>query len=126
MPSSLWRSRFTPSTLFCSSMLRWIAPSASTVTRLSASGRSSPQSQKSTAWWASTSNGRSGERRPAQRGACAWISSSSDLPSIWIPPRGNSQSSAPRYQSFIASVFWNRVGLGSRETAIRAMLLCRM
>jgi hypothetical protein len=27
------------------------------------------------------------------------------LPSIWIPPSGNSQSSARRYQSFIANVF---------------------
>ena len=43
-----------------------------------------------------------------------------------MPPSGKSQSSAPRYQSFIASVFWNRVGLGSWETAIRATLLCRM
>ena len=68
----------------------------------------------------------SGETFPAHRGACARISSWSDLPSICIPPRGNSQSSEPRYQSFIASVFWKRVGLGSSETAIRAMLLCRM
>ncbi len=65
-------------------------------------------------------------RWPAHRGAWARISSSSDLPSIWMPPSGKSQSSAPRYQSFIASVFWNRVGLGSCETAIRATLLCRM
>ena len=35
IPSSLWRSRLTPSTLFCSSRLRWTAPSPSTVTRLS-------------------------------------------------------------------------------------------
>jgi hypothetical protein len=26
----------------------------------------------------------------------------------------------------VARVFWNRVGLGSRETAISATLLCRM
>ena len=99
---------------------------ASRVTRFSGRGRSSPHSQKSTAWWASTSNGIPGETRPAQRGALARICSASDLPSIWIPPSGNSQSSAPRYQSFRARVFWNRVGLGSLDTAISARLLCRM
>ena len=53
-------------------MLRWIAPSASTVTRLSGCGRSSPQSQKSTAWCARTSNGQV-RREPAgpSRRLCA-------------------------------------------------------
>ena len=103
-----------------------MAPSRSSVTRLSGSGRSSPQSQKSTAWCARTSKGRSGESLPAHRGAWAWISSSSDLPSICMPPRGKSQSSAPRYQSFIASVFWNLVGLGSarRPSGRRCCAAC--
>ena len=67
-----------------------------------------------------------GENFPAQRGAPLRTCSASDLPSIWIPPSGKSQSSAPRYQSLRASVFWNRVGFGSFDTAISARLLCRM
>ena len=63
-------------------------PSPSSVTRLSGSGRSSPHSQKSTAWWASTSNGIPGETLPAQRGASLRTCSASDLPSIWMPPSG--------------------------------------
>ena len=63
-------------------------PSLPSVTRFSGSGRSSPHSQKSTAWWASTSNGISGETLPAQRGAFARICSVSDLPSICMPPSG--------------------------------------
>ena len=88
IPSSLCRSRFTPSMLFFSSMRRVTVPSLPRVTRLSGCGRSSPHSQKSTPWWASTANGMSGESLPAQRGACARICVSSDLPSIWMPPSG--------------------------------------
>ncbi len=126
MPRSLCESRFSPSMLFFSSSARWMSPLPSSVTRLPGCGRSSPHSQKSTAWWASTSNGMSGEASPAQRGASPLIWSESDLPSIWMPPSGNSQSSAPRYQSFSARVFWNCVSFGSLETAISARLLCRM
>ncbi len=42
----------------------WMPPSLRRVTRFVASGRSSPHSQKSTAWWASTSNGMPGETLP--------------------------------------------------------------
>ena len=63
-------------------------PSLRSVTRLSGSGRSSPHSQKSTAWWASTSNGIPGDNLPAHRGAPLRTWSVSDLPSIWMPPSG--------------------------------------
>ena len=43
-----------------------------------------------------------------------------------MPPHGKSVSSPLRYQSLSASVFWNRVRLGSFESAIIATLLCRM
>lgn len=112
--------------LFFSSRARWTSPFPSRVTRFSGWGRSSPHSQKSTAWWAITSNGMSGESSPAQWGASPLIWSESDLPNIWMPPSGKSQSSAPRYQSFRARVFWKRVLFGSFETAISARLLCRM
>ena len=97
------------------------------VTRLSGSGRSSPHSQKSTAWWASTSNGISGDTLPAQRGASAadllgvGLAEHLDAAERVVPvvgARGTSRCSA--------SVFWNRVGFGSFDTAISARLLCRM
>ena len=66
---------------------RWIRPSPSTVTRLSGRGRSSVESQKSTAWRATSSSDQCGANlvspgfSPRNIGAC-------DLPTIWMLPSG--------------------------------------
>ena len=57
--------------LFFSSIVRRTVPSCSRVTRFSGAGRSSPHSQKSTAWWAMTSNGASGDSLLARPGCPA-------------------------------------------------------
>ena len=69
--------------------LRWrtISPRAFSVTRLSGSGRSSDVSQKSSACRAMVSSGMFGFHT-AQSGASPFSISPSDLPSVWMCPRG--------------------------------------
>ena len=69
-------------------------PSRASVTRLPGRGRSSVESQKSTACWATSSSDQFGANRvspgfsPRNIGAC-------DLPTIWMFPSGKSKSSPP-------------------------------
>ena len=70
-------------------------PSARSVTRFSGRGRSSVESQKSTAWFATSRSVRSGA-------SLVWIGfspryiSACDLPTIWMLPSGYSTSSPPK------------------------------
>ena len=50
----------------------------------------------------------------------------SNLPTNEMCPIGYSHSREPKYKSFTASVFWNTVGFGQRETAIRTELIWPM
>ena len=74
----------------CSTSL--IVPSGRSVILLSASGRSSLDSQKSIECLATSPYGVGGAH-PSPRGAAPLICQSSDLPSIWMLPIGYCQCS---------------------------------
>ena len=70
-------------------------PSRSSVTRFSGRGRSSVDSQKSTAWVAMSRRTRVGASFVSIGFSPRYISSV-DLPTIWMLPIGYSKSSVPK------------------------------
>ena len=70
-------------------------PSSRSVTRLSARGRSSVESQKSSAWRATSSSVHCGASLVCS-GFSPRYMSADDLPTIWMFPSGYSKPSAPK------------------------------